>query len=444
LDAIPSNNANRTTVFIKKGYYYEKCKTTNKTNVSLIGENPDSVVIAYDDYAGKVSGMSGATAMTLLADATGLYMENITIKNTAGPVGQAPAIKTTGDNMIFKKCRFFGYQDTYYANKNRQYNLDCYVEGAVDFIYGDAQALFDRCTLQAVRDGSIYTAPADAKSFRTIEGTDYSLGLLFNECTLTASAGIKANSCYMGRPWGLPKATSVYVKCVLGNHIAKAGWTTMTTDAEKTAFFAEYLTVNPEGTPVDVSGRVSWSRQLTEQQYLRCYNADSFLYKNGSFWFPKIMTASLEAPTGLLIESDRLSWTAVDEARGYVIYRNGSAIGFSSTPSFTDTISGKLAVNTYVVRAVSAHGNLSAPSPLISTDPSGLLAKTAGSAFMLDKECLITSIPSAIQVYSLTGVLLRQAQAVTRLALDDFDKGVYLIRIKPSQADFYTVKAVIP
>lgn len=312
IDAVTSNNQNRTTIFIRNGYYFEKCKVTNKTNLSLIGQNVDSVIIAWNDYSGKVSGMSGATAMTFLADATGLYMENITIRNTAGKVGQAPAIKTTGDKMIFNNCRFFGYQDTYYANKNRQYNYNCYIEGAVDFIYGDAQAVFEKCTLNCVPGGGYITAPSDPKSFRTLDGLEYSLGLLFDNCTITASAGVQNGKYYLGRPWGIPKATSVYVNCTIGPHISKSGWTLMTTDAEKTAFFAEYKSKNTDGSPADISGRVSWSKQLTESQYLRCYNADSFLYKNNILWEPQISDFSVNIKNPKINYSEALQYSEIE------------------------------------------------------------------------------------------------------------------------------------
>jgi len=312
IDAVTSNNQNRTTIFIKNGYYFEKCKVTNKINLSLIGQNVDSVIIAWNDYSGKVSGMSGATAMTFLADATGLYMENITIKNTAGKAGQAPAIKTTGDKMIFNNCRFYGYQDTYYANKNRQYNYNCYIEGAVDFIYGDAQAVFENCTLNCVVGGGYITAPSDPKAFRTIEGVEYSLGLLFDNCTITASAGVQNGKYYLGRPWGIPKATSVYVNCTLGPHIARSGWTLMTTDAEKTAFFAEYKSKNGDGTNADISGRISWSKQLTENQYMKCYNADSFLYKNGILWEPRISDFSVNIKNPKEDESNEKLYSEIE------------------------------------------------------------------------------------------------------------------------------------
>ena len=225
LDKVPASSPNRTLIFVKNGVYEEKVWVyANKKNVSIIGESVDGVVISWDDYSGKTSGMSTADSYTLLVEGDDFYGENLTIKNTAGNVGQAVAVRTTGDRQIFKNCKFIGFQDTYYAHKKRQYNVDCYVEGATDFIFGDATTVFENSTINSVKGGQYITAPNDTKLISTTaSGDPFYHGLLFLECLLTADEDVPANSYYLGRPWGAP-GSAVYIDCTLGEHIRPAGW----------------------------------------------------------------------------------------------------------------------------------------------------------------------------------------------------------------------------
>jgi hypothetical protein len=49
---------------------------------------------------------------TFFLDADDFTVENMTIQNDAGPVGQALAVTVNGDRVIFRNCRFLGHQDT--------------------------------------------------------------------------------------------------------------------------------------------------------------------------------------------------------------------------------------------------------------------------------------------------------------------------------------------
>lgn len=71
------------------------------------------------------------------------------MQNTApipppGAVGkQAVALRISGDNAAFWGCRFLGAQDTLYDDQGRHYFKDCYIEGSVDFIFGDALSMYE-------------------------------------------------------------------------------------------------------------------------------------------------------------------------------------------------------------------------------------------------------------------------------------------------------------
>lgn len=60
-----------------------------------------------------------------------------------------------GDKQGYYACGFYGYQDTLYAKAGKQYYSNCYIEGAVDFIFGAAAAWFGECTIASNGGGAI-------------------------------------------------------------------------------------------------------------------------------------------------------------------------------------------------------------------------------------------------------------------------------------------------
>lgn len=269
----------RVKIHIKKGIYREKLVIPSwKTNLSLIGEDRDSVIVTGNDHTGKpVPGgrdMHGLdkyqtyTSHTVLVEAKGTLLENLTIENTAGRVGQAVALHVAGDAVTVRNCRILGNQDTLYAasSNSRQFYTGCYIEGTTDFIFGEATCVFERCEIRSLSDSYI-TAAATRK--------DQSQGFVFLDCLLTAAAEVKR--VYLGRPWR-PHARTVFIRTEMDDHILPEGWhhwpgDVMFPDKEKTAFYAEY---GSHGRGGDMSKRVSWSKKLTMAD-LQDYTAENVL-----------------------------------------------------------------------------------------------------------------------------------------------------------------------
>lgn len=256
INAVPDfRKANRTTILIRKGNYKEKVIIPEcKINLSLIGE--DGAVITYDDYASKLNrfgeekSTSGSASCYIYAP--DFIAENLTFENSAGPVGQAVACFVSGDRAIFRKCRFLGNQDTLYTYgyPTRQYYEDCYIEGTVDFIFGKATAVFNRCDIHSRGKGYV-TAPA------TPEDSRY--GYVFHDCRLTAADGVE--NVPLSRPWR-PYAQAVFINCELGKHISPAGWDNWgKASNEQTVNYAEYNSKGPGANP---TARAPYSRQLTD------------------------------------------------------------------------------------------------------------------------------------------------------------------------------------
>lgn len=53
------------------------------------------------------------------------------------------ALRISGDTASFWGCKFIGAQDTLYDHQGRHYYKDCYIEGSVDFIFGNGLSLFE-------------------------------------------------------------------------------------------------------------------------------------------------------------------------------------------------------------------------------------------------------------------------------------------------------------
>ncbi|MDK1473366.1 pectinesterase family protein [Streptomyces sp. 549] len=150
----------------------------DRTDLTLLGAggDPRRTVISHARAAGTprpdggTYGTSGSATVTLAA--AGFTARDVTFANTwlradhPGTTGtQAVAVKVQGDRSAFHRCRFLGHQDTLYADSSslaaeaRQYFLDCYVEGDVDFVFGRATAVWDRCHFHTLDRGDLAAAP---------------------------------------------------------------------------------------------------------------------------------------------------------------------------------------------------------------------------------------------------------------------------------------------
>lgn len=73
-----------------------------------------------------------------------IYVQNTTPVPAPGAIGkQAVAFRISADTAAFLGCRFLGAQDTLYDHLGRHYYKDCYIEGSVDFIFGNGLSLFE-------------------------------------------------------------------------------------------------------------------------------------------------------------------------------------------------------------------------------------------------------------------------------------------------------------
>jgi pectin methylesterase-like acyl-CoA thioesterase len=256
LDTAPADGA---TLLIGPGTYRETISVT-KPNIELRGSDRDvsKTIIVFN----KSAGTSGGTLHSATAEIRGdnFRAENLTFANDWNaiheqvPVGsQARAVLVAADKAVFSNVRFLGNQDTLYAGSRncspdgeqciptRQYLTHCYVEGNVDFIFGDGKAVFDHCEIHST---------LHSEGFITAQSKHYPVedsAFVFNHCTLTAAPGVA--NVWLGRPWR-PYAKVVFLNTEMGAYILPAGWREWhpgETRSIETAYYAEYNSSGPGG-----------------------------------------------------------------------------------------------------------------------------------------------------------------------------------------------------
>jgi polygalacturonase len=246
-------------VLIAPGNYREKVViAVPGITMRGAGRTATDTVIVLDQSAGSTG--STFRSATVEVRAPDFHASNLTFANdfnrtheqqTQG--SQALALFVNGDRGVFRNVRLLGNQDTIYAasaNCNpdgnpctpaRQYFADCYIEGNVDFIFGDGKAFFDHCEIHST---------AHAGGFITAQGKHYpdeDSGFVIRNCTLTATPGV--SGVWLGRPWR-SWSSVVFIDTAMGPHIAPQGWREWHPGETKyldTVYYAEYGSTGPGG-----------------------------------------------------------------------------------------------------------------------------------------------------------------------------------------------------
>ncbi len=251
----------RVFIQIAPGTYHERLNITqNHTNITLLGMGhaPQDVVITNSLNAKQAGGTFFTE--TVEVNGNGFEADNVTFENSAGNTGQAVAIVVRADRAVFKHCRFLGYQDTLFADYGRQYYVDSYIEGAIDFIFGNAAAVFDRDEIHANGPGYL-TAQSRTSA-------DQTTGYVIVNSKVTAAPEVsgaegKRSGTSLGRPWR-PYARVVFMKTELPAPVKAEGWNNWGKESnEKTAWFAEFGNTGPGAA---TASRVPWAHQLTAKE----------------------------------------------------------------------------------------------------------------------------------------------------------------------------------
>jgi pectin methylesterase-like acyl-CoA thioesterase len=270
VDAAPAEGA---VIRIRPGVYREVVHV-DKPKIQFRGEANDwkKVVLVFGNSAASTCGTS--CSATLFVTGNDFFAGNMTIANdyskTSDVPSQAVALSVRADRAVLRHVRLLGAQDTLYASSmgcmkegsecktGRQYYADCYIEGHVDFIFGDAKAVFENCEIH-----SIPHAPGGYLTAQSNTRPDQDAGYVFNHCKVTADAG--AGDVYLGRPWR-EYSTVIFMNTDIETPIVPVGWSDWKSAPQPrlpTATYAEFHSTGPGANP---TAREPHSKQLTAEE----------------------------------------------------------------------------------------------------------------------------------------------------------------------------------
>ncbi|KAL3532754.1 hypothetical protein ACH5RR_006275 [Cinchona calisaya] len=256
LAAIPAVYDGRYVIYVKEGVYDESVVVTKKmVNLTIYGDGSQKSIITGDKNF--IDGVPTFLTATFSALGDGFIAQSIGFRNTAGPEKhQAVALRVQSDRAIFVNCRMEGYQDTLYAQTHRQYYRSCYITGTVDFIFGDAAAIFQNCMIYVRKpmdnQQNIVTAQGRVDKRETTGIVLHSCRILADDTLEPVKGQFKS---YLGRPWKEYSRT-IIMETEIGDFVHPDGYMPWMGDfALNTLYYAEY---NNKGPGAQTTARVKW------------------------------------------------------------------------------------------------------------------------------------------------------------------------------------------
>lgn len=244
-------------VYVTAGVYDEIVSIDKKKRyIMMIGDGINQTIITGNRSV--VDNYTTFQSATFAVTGTGFVGMNITIRNTAGAIKhQAVALRNGADLSAFYSCSFEAYQDTLYAHSLRQFYRECDIYGTVDFIFGNANVVFQNCNLypRLPMDNQFNAITAQGRT-----DPNQNTGISIENCVIRAADDL-ANSngttkTYLGRPWKEYSRT-VYMESFIDNVVDPTGWREWNgTYALDTLYYGEF---NNTGPGSNVTNRVTWA-----------------------------------------------------------------------------------------------------------------------------------------------------------------------------------------
>ncbi|MCR4958412.1 MAG: pectin esterase [Prevotella sp.] len=365
IDAAPVGRTEPWRIYIKEGTYKEHVDIPeSKPYLSLIGEGRHKTQISCDRLCGGPTGVKVDEGATVTARSSNLFFEGINFVNSYGHEQkdgpQALALFTQGDRVVLSRCGLLSFQDTWLTPFRlpnlRNYAVNCFIEGAVDFIYGQGNVFFDSDTLFIMRKkGGYIVAPN--------HHPDTEWGYVFRDNVITAPGDAIETQVFLGRPWhAQPKVAFINTKAEVT--VYPEGWRNHMGGLP--TLFAEYGTTDWQGHRLDLSHRCSrywveneqkdtiWctSKAVITADEAALYTVENVLSGTDGWQPRQVMTSCPQPVVGTV--GKYLIWQPVADAVGYVVTVNGQTKRFT-----TDCRTPYNKKNTYRVQSVSRWGALS-------------------------------------------------------------------------------------
>ncbi|XP_027096773.1 putative pectinesterase/pectinesterase inhibitor 24 [Coffea arabica] len=280
LKAVPEKSKKRFVIYVKKGIYVENVRVEkNMWNVVMIGDGMNATIVS--GRLNFVDGTPTFQSATFAVFGKGFIARDMGFQNTAGAAKhQAVALMSTADESVFYRCAMDAFQDTLYANSNRQFYRECSIYGTVDFIFGNAAVVLQNCNILPRKPmlGQQNTITAQGKI-----DPNQNTGISIHNCTIWPSGNLTGVNTFLGRPWK-NYSTTVYMQTTMGNLIHPKGWLPWVgTSAPDTIFYVEYQNNGPGAV---IKNRVKWKglKPNLNAKQVGKFAVKSFI--SGDKWLP--------------------------------------------------------------------------------------------------------------------------------------------------------------
>ena len=364
IDFVPDRNARRVTIFIRNGSYEEIVYFRNKSQMTLVGEDRDKVVVFYSNnevfnpHPSNIStnewpGTFPSRRAAFMGDnSSDIHLVNLTIKTTAR--GQAEGLLLTGERNILSHVTVVGSGDALQVN-GPTFITDSLIVGDGDTILGRGPAFFNRTELQS--NGV----------FMWIRNTAANHGNVFVDCTFKKRGGgvTELARAPMNNGRAYPYAEAVLINAKLDG-ISPAGWGAMGGDTANMHYW-EYNSTNlSDGRPVDVSQRKPGSKQLTRENDAGTIAS----YSNPAYvlgWTPSMSPIVLEAPEAVLTGKSMTISVKVAAVPGATFQwlENGTAIRGATSATMTMTDATPMDASRYAVKVTNAAGSITSARAVV-------------------------------------------------------------------------------
>ncbi|KAG7555774.1 Pectinesterase catalytic [Arabidopsis suecica] len=259
IDSVPINNTHWFFINVKAGLYREKIVIPQKKPfIVIVGAGKRLTRVEWDDHASLAQSPTFAT----LADNT--VVKSITFANSynfpsKGKMNKNPRVPAVaafigGDKSAFYSVGFAGIQDTLWDSNGRHYFHRCTIQGAVDFILGGGQSIYQSCVIQ-VLGGQL--GPG-VTGYITAQGRDNPYdanGFVFINCLVYGTG-----KAYLGRAWR-PYSRVIFYNSNLTDVVVPRGWWEWNqTGYKKQLIFAEHGCF---GSGSNTGKRVKWVKKLS-------------------------------------------------------------------------------------------------------------------------------------------------------------------------------------
>ncbi len=361
IDFVPDHDPQPVTIFIRNGLYEEIVYFRNKSNLTLLGENRNKVMVYYNNNeifnphppnlkTNEVSGSFPSRRAAFAVDnSSNIKLVNFTIRTTGS--GQAEGLLLNGEKIIVSNITVVGSGDALQTNGSAYFS-DCNIVGDGDTILGRGPAFFNNCELSS------------QGPFMWVRNTDENHGNVFVNClfitrgdkpAVLARAPTNGDKSY-------PYAEAVLLDSTLIG-IAPAGWGEIGGDTSNVHFWEYNSRVGIDRKPLDARLRHPASRQLDKDR-----DAETIAnYRNPAYvlgsWAPAMAPIMLAQTQSATVDAGkpialRVIVAAVPEP-AYQWYKDGKPVEGETSPALRINSMSANDVGEYRVKVTNKSGSIS-------------------------------------------------------------------------------------